>query len=160
AFATTASDIAVASTSVTAPDDRTSSTVEVVAVEASPSTNASTTNVSVSHVATSTVTYDVAQPQLVAPAPVPALISDPVVAGDSMGQAPTIVTAPMPPRLVPCSYALPSLLAHIASDKFCDGLPLQRQEDRFARLGVTIHRSTMSRWLEEVGAIVGATIVE
>ncbi|MFN0245996.1 MAG: IS66 family transposase [Kofleriaceae bacterium] len=55
---------------------------------------------------------------------------------------------------------MPSLLAHIASDKFCDGLPLYRQEDRFARLGFTIHRSTMARWLEELGAIVGATIVE
>ena len=55
----------------------------------------------------------------------------------------------MPPQLLPGSYALPSLLAHIASDRFCDGLPLHRQEDRFARLGATIYRSTMARWLEE-----------
>jgi hypothetical protein len=72
----------------------------------------------------------------------------------------TIVTAPMPERLLMRSYATPSLLAHIASDKFCDGLPLHRQEDRFERLGFPIHRSTMCRWLEEVGAIVGATVVE
>jgi len=71
-----------------------------------------------------------------------------------------IVTAPMPPQILPRSYALPSLLAHIATDKFCDGLPLHRQEDRFARLGATIHRSTMARWLEELGAIVGTTVVE
>jgi transposase len=71
-----------------------------------------------------------------------------------------IVTAPMPPEILPGSYALPSLLAHIATDKFCDGLPLHRQEDRFARLGATIHRSTMARWLEELGAIVGTTVVE
>lgn len=71
-----------------------------------------------------------------------------------------IVTAPMPPLILPNSYALPSLLAHIATDKFCDGLPLHRQEDRFARLGATIHRSTMARWLEELGAIVGTTIVD
>jgi hypothetical protein len=71
-----------------------------------------------------------------------------------------IVTAPMPPLILPRSYALPSLLAHIATDKFCDGLPLHRQEDRFARLGATIHRSTMARWLEELGAIVGTTVVE
>ncbi|MFN0253533.1 MAG: IS66 family transposase [Kofleriaceae bacterium] len=71
-----------------------------------------------------------------------------------------IVTAPMPPLILPNSYALPSLLAHIATDKFCDGMPLHRQEDRFARLGATIHRSTMARWLEELGAIVGTTIVE
>jgi hypothetical protein len=54
----------------------------------------------------------------------------------------------------------PSLLAHVASDKFCDGLPLNRQEDRFDRLGVPLHRSTMSRWLEEAGATLGATVVE
>jgi hypothetical protein len=71
-----------------------------------------------------------------------------------------IVTAPMPPLILPGSYALPSLLAHIATDKFCDGMPLHRQEDRFARLGATIHRSTMARWLEELGAIVGTTIVD
>jgi Transposase IS66 family/IS66 C-terminal element len=71
-----------------------------------------------------------------------------------------IVTAPMPPLILPNSYALPSLLAHIATDKFCDGLPLHRQEDRFTRLGATIHRSTMARWLEELGAIVGTTIVD
>lgn len=71
-----------------------------------------------------------------------------------------IVTAPMPPLILPRSYALPSLLAHIATDKFCDGIPLHRQEDRFARLGATIHRSTMARWLEELGAIVGTTIVD
>jgi hypothetical protein len=78
----------------------------------------------------------------------------------SVDDAATIVTATMPPRLLMRSYATPSLIAHIASDKFCDGLPLHRQEDRFERLGVPIHRSTMCRWLEEVGAIAGATIVE
>ena len=73
---------------------------------------------------------------------------------------PGVVTAAMPPRLLQRSIATPSLLAHVASDKFCDGLPLHRQEDRFARLRVPIDRGTMCRWLEEAGAIVGATIVE
>lgn len=66
----------------------------------------------------------------------------------------------MPPRLIERSYATPSLIAHVASDKFCDGLPLHRQENRFARLGVPIDRGTMCRWLEEAGGIVGASIVE
>jgi len=73
---------------------------------------------------------------------------------------PGVVTAAMPPRLLQRSIATPSLLAHVASDKFCDGLPLHRQEDRFTRLRVPIDRGTMSRWLEESGAIVGVTIVE
>lgn len=72
----------------------------------------------------------------------------------------TIVTAPMPPTLLRRCMATPSLIAHVASDKFCDGLPLHRQEDRFARLGVPLDRSTMCRWLEEAGAAVGATVVE
>src|SRR5262249_51467155 len=58
------------------------------------------------------------------------------------------------------SFATPSMVAHVASDKFCDGLPLHRQEDRFARLGMPIDRGTMCRWLEEAGATVGATVVE
>ena len=45
---------------------------------------------------------------------------------------PKIVTAPMPPMLFERSLATPSLVAHIASDKWCDGLPLHRQEDRFS----------------------------
>lgn len=70
-----------------------------------------------------------------------------------------IVTAPMPPMLFQRSLATPSLVAHIASDKWCDGLPLHRQEDRFKRLGLPIDRGTMSRWLEHAGATVGATVV-
>ena len=77
-----------------------------------------------------------------------------------MATLPGIVTAEMPPRLLPRSLATPSLLAHLASDKFCDGLPLNRQEDRCTRLGVPLDRGTMSRWLEEAGATVGATVVE
>jgi transposase len=83
-----------------------------------------------------------------------------LVASDPRTAGATIVTAPMPLRLFERSFATPSLVAHVASDKFCDGLPLHRQEDRFARLGVPIDRGTMCRWLEEAGATVGATIVE
>ena len=83
-----------------------------------------------------------------------------LVASDPRTAGAVIVTAPMPPRLLERSIATPSLLAHVASDKFCDGLPLHRQEDRFERLGVPIDRGTMCRWLEEAGATVGATIVE
>lgn len=81
-----------------------------------------------------------------------------LVASDPRTAGAAIVTAPMPPRLFERSFATPSLIAHVASDKFCDGLPLHRQEDRFARLGVPIDRGTMCRWLEEAGATVGATI--
>ena len=75
------------------------------------------------------------------------------------GDAAELATTEVPRELIARSLAAPSLLAHIASDKFCDGLPLHRQEDRFARLGARIDRGTMCRWLEELGGSVGATVV-
>ena len=41
----------------------------------------------------------------------------------------------------------PGLLAQIVVDKYQDHLPLYRSEARFARLGVTLPRSTMSDWM-------------
>jgi transposase len=73
--------------------------------------------------------------------------------------APAVATAAMPDELIVRSLAAPSLLAHVVTDKLCDGLPLHRQEDRFARLGARIDRGTMCRWLEELGMTVGATVV-
>jgi transposase len=71
-----------------------------------------------------------------------------------------IVTAPLPPEMIDRSFGTPSLWAHIASDKFCYGLPLYRQEERFGYAGFRIDRGTLCRWLEELGATVGATVVE
>lgn len=71
-----------------------------------------------------------------------------------------IHTVPMPPAILPRSIAGASLLAHIVSEKFCDGLPFHRQADRFAREGIPIDRGLMSRWAEELGAIVGSSVVE
>ncbi len=75
-------------------------------------------------------------------------------AGESM-----IETTPMPPELFPRSLAAPSLLAHVIAEKYCDGLPLHRIEDRMAREGFPLDRGTMSRWVEDAGATVGATVV-
>jgi len=70
-----------------------------------------------------------------------------------------IVALAPPDEVIARCLAAPSLLAHIASDKFCDGLPLHRQEDRFERAGFRLDRGTMCRWLEEIGGALGATIV-
>lgn len=78
---------------------------------------------------------------------------------DAESPTPTVVTAPLPPQVLPRALATPSLLAHVLSEKFCDGLPFHRQEDRFARLGQPLDRGTMSRWAEELGGLVGATVV-
>ena len=80
------------------------------------------------------------------------------VAGE-VPETTTLATAPIPPESFARSLAAPSLLARIAVDKYCDGLPLHRQEDRFAREGVRIDRGTMCRWMEDAGATVGATVI-
>jgi transposase len=66
-----------------------------------------------------------------------------------------IATTPMPSRTFPRLLAAPSLLAKIAVDKYCDGLPLYRQEQRFAREGLDLDRGTMCRWMEDVGMTTG-----
>jgi len=71
-----------------------------------------------------------------------------------------IETAAVPKELLKRCLAAPSLLAHVATNKFCDGLPLYRQQDILARAGAPIDRGTMSRWMEQLGATFGATIIE
>lgn len=70
-----------------------------------------------------------------------------------------IETAPMPPEALPRCLAAPSLLAHVAIEKHCDGLPLNRIEDRFTRDGIHVDRGTMCRWLDAMGSLLGRTIV-
>lgn len=69
-------------------------------------------------------------------------------------------TAPVPPEVVPRCMASASTLALIATSKYCDGLPLYRIEQMFARWGFPLDRGTMSRWLEQLGATFGATVIE
>jgi hypothetical protein len=52
------------------------------------------------------------------------------------------------------------MLAHTAMEKHGMGMPLYRLEDRCARDGAPVDRGTMSRWLEETGATIGATVIE
>jgi transposase len=70
-----------------------------------------------------------------------------------------IETAPMPPECFPRSLAAPSMLAHVLSEKYTDGLPLNRIEDRAARDGVALDRGTMCRWVEDAGATAGTTVI-
>lgn len=59
--------------------------------------------------------------------------------------------APLPPQLLPKSMAAPSLLAHITTAKFVDGLPLTRQSRQFERLGVNLGPGTMALWMNTIG---------
>ena len=65
---------------------------------------------------------------------------------------PAVRVAPAPPALIPKGLASAGLLAFIATAKFCDALPLYRQERQFERLGVELSRRTMSDWMIAVAA--------
>ncbi len=58
-----------------------------------------------------------------------------------------IVTAPLPVMAHPRSNASQSVLAHIATAKYYDHLPLNRQLDIFERAGVHLSPSTVSNWM-------------
>ena len=57
------------------------------------------------------------------------------------------VIAPLPECLQERGIAAPGLLATVAVSKYCDHLPLYRQEMIFkTRHGVSLPRSTLARW--------------
>lgn len=58
-----------------------------------------------------------------------------------------IVTAPMPARVFPGSLASPSAMAYIMDQKYVLGMPLYRQEQQFARLGIELSRQTIANWV-------------
>lgn len=58
-----------------------------------------------------------------------------------------VITAPMPNPAAPGSLASPSILAYIMTQKYLDAMPLYRQEQQFARLGVPLSRQTLANWV-------------
>ena len=61
--------------------------------------------------------------------------------------------------MLPKSLASPSLLAHITTAKYVDGLPLYRQERQFERLKIGLNRATIANWMIKIGEAV-APIIE
>jgi transposase len=59
----------------------------------------------------------------------------------------SIVVEPEVPESIINGTAGPGLQTEIAINKYADASPLYRQEQKFARLGVSISRSTMCGWL-------------
>jgi len=57
--------------------------------------------------------------------------------------------AALPPRLIEQGMAGPGLLAHLLLSKYDDHLPLYRQQQQFARLGVNFARQTLGDWIEK-----------
>lgn len=57
-----------------------------------------------------------------------------------------VETAPVEPPAVPRSLAGTGLMAAVAVNKYCHHLPLYRQEEVFAALGLSLSRSVMCDW--------------
>ena len=58
-----------------------------------------------------------------------------------------VVTAPAPSPVIPGGLASPSAVAYVMNSKYVDGLPLYRQQEQLARLGVELSRQTMANWV-------------
>lgn len=58
-----------------------------------------------------------------------------------------ITTAPMPKPVLPGSLVSPSTMAFVMSHKYVQGLPLYRQEQELARIGIEISRQTLANWM-------------
>jgi transposase len=60
----------------------------------------------------------------------------------------TVSIAPLPPTPVEKGYPGPGLIAQVMLAKYDDHLPLYRQEQQFARLGVNFPRQMLCDWVE------------
>jgi transposase len=58
-----------------------------------------------------------------------------------------IVQAPAPSRPIERGIAGPALLAHVLTSKYCEHLPLHRQNAIYARQGVDLEDSTLADWV-------------
>jgi transposase len=61
--------------------------------------------------------------------------------------------APMPKLLLPKCMAGPELVAYTIIAKFCDHIPLYRQEAIWKRLGIDMPRSSLCGWLMKVAEL-------
>ena len=63
------------------------------------------------------------------------------------GRCDKILQAEAPSRPIARGLAGPGLLAHVLVSKYCDHLPLYRQEEIYEREGVELDRSTLADWV-------------
>lgn len=61
--------------------------------------------------------------------------------------------APMPLLLLPKSIATPELVAHTIISKYCDHIPLYRQESIWERMEIDMPRSSLCGWILKVAEL-------
>ncbi len=79
--------------------------------------------------------------------------------GSAAGDETRVVVAPPPTKPIEKGLAGPGLLARVMVNKFCDHLPLHRQEQIFAREGLDLSRSTLCDWVRQCHEL-GKHVVE
>tara|TARA_B100001996_G_scaffold379343_1_gene364945 strand:- start:281 stop:1933 length:1653 start_codon:yes stop_codon:yes gene_type:complete len=70
-----------------------------------------------------------------------------------------IKQANKPNQPIPKSIAGPGLLSHIIVSKFCDSLPLYRQESILRRSGVDLDRSRLCQWLKHCAKLLSPLVL-
>jgi transposase len=64
-----------------------------------------------------------------------------------------IVTANKPKQPIEKSIASAGLLAFVATQKYCDALPLYRQSEMFKRIGIEMDRTNLANWMVKMGEL-------
>ena len=72
---------------------------------------------------------------------------------DESGESLGVVVAPKPASPIEKGIAGPGLLAQVVVSKYSDHLPLYRLERIFKRHGVNLARSSMCRWVQDLGTL-------
>lgn len=71
-----------------------------------------------------------------------------------------VVTSDLPPQPIEKGIPGPGLLAHVLTSKYCDHLPLHRQEGIFRRNGIEISRKTTCDWVGKSAALLEPLVAE
>ena len=69
-----------------------------------------------------------------------------------------LITASKPKQPIEKSIASLGLLAYVATQKYCDALPLYRQAAIFKRLGIELNRNNLSNWMIKAGEIAQSLV--
>ena len=65
-----------------------------------------------------------------------------------------IVTANKPKQTIEKRIASASLLAYVATNKYCDALLLYRQSELFKRIGIELDRTNLANWMVRCGELI------
>lgn len=65
-----------------------------------------------------------------------------------------IAIADKPKQPLEKSIASASLLAYVATHKYCDAVPLYRQSEMFKRIGIELDRTNLANWMVQCGPLI------